>query len=451
MGRLNITIGGTVFEHDPAFIGPDYYAQWSKGPSSSTSHFPILVYHMNLAQWSGLAARVSGCNINGVLMAFDQSAGYIMDTAIANGLEIAGIASLAQWHQAPANNIETVYPSQSSNITAYAMSDEPNQTGSVYDKAGDGTPSLDTGALTYVTDAQDQKTADPHRPISGNFTKDIFEWNNTSGVGWTVAQVEQHNRTMAEQLDIVSADVYGWVDEFEWNQDDATLGTKHVGAWMYGHVIDRLKYYNPDAPAWGFVESCRSGNGVNTMMPGMIETAVWNIIVHGGRGFTYWPRDFYGTGIDLYAGANEFIGEFNTFADHQWDANYTRMQSVNGTVLANATRLNSPTVLGCSASSATVPVSVLGKDFGGKLWMVVQADGNATYPLSNTTSMTATITVPLPAGTVLNVVGESRTVTVNSSHQFTDTFGTVTETPWATVRTIPAITYGYQHHIYEQV
>lgn len=97
-------------------------------------------------------------------------------------------------------------------------------------------------------------------------------------------------------------------------------------------------------------------------------------------------------------------------------------------------------------------MTVLGKDFGGKLWLLVIADGNEAHPMSNQSSMTATITVPdvISAGTVLNVVGESRTVTVDASHQFTDTFGTTTETP-TSVRSIPPLTYGYQHHVYQQL
>jgi hypothetical protein len=188
-------------------------------------------------------------------------------------------------------------------------------------------------------------------------------------------------------------------------------------------------------------------------MPGMIKAAVCNLLVHGARGYTIWPRDFYGTGIVLYPGADEFIGEFNMFADHQWDTQYTAFQQVNAEVKALAPQLNAPTVLGCSATgTGGVPVTTLGKDDGGKLWLLVQADGNTSHPLSNQASMTATITVPtvIAAGTVFNVVGESRTVTVSAGHTFTDTFGTTTETPPATVRTIPPLTYGYAHHIYRE-
>jgi hypothetical protein len=167
------------------------------------------------------------------------------------------------------------------------------------------------------------------------------------------------------------------------------------------------------------------------------------------RGITFWPRDFYHDDDDPYPGA-AYTEPYSLFADHQWDAHYAKVQSLCAQILAIAPQLNSPTVLGCSATGTSgVPVSALGKDVGGKLWLLVQADGNATHPMSNTAAMTATITVPssIPVGTVLTVVGESRTVTVNASHQFTDSFATTTETPQYAPR---SMTYGYAHHIYAQ-
>jgi hypothetical protein len=439
--------------HDPAFVGPAYYDQWSKGPSSSLGYFPILAYHMNLAQWSGLAARLVACNITGILMAYDQSADYIINVAVANGLEIVGIGSEAQWHEDPANNIDAVYPTQQSIISSYSMSDEPNQGGSVY-ALDQGTPADDAGAELYIEDANAQKAADPNRPIMGNWTKDLNEWNNGYGPpGWGEADVEEHHRRMMAAIDIGSFDAYAWIDENEWYMDDPGFGTRHVGSWIYGHLIDRIQYFNPDVPAYGFLECTRSGDGVNTIMPGMIKSGAWMMVAHGARGFCYWPRDFHGTDVVLYAGADEFITEFSVFADHQWDTNYAAMQQVNGEILSHAVAINSPTITGCSATgTGGVPITVLGKDVGGKLWMLVMADGSETHPMGNQTPMTGTITVPsvIAPGTVLNVVGESRTVTVGAGHTFTDTFGTTTETPWPLIRPIPPLTYGYAHHIYEE-
>ena len=110
-----------------------------------------------------------------------------------------------------------------------------------------------------------------------------------------------------------------------------------------------------------------------------------------------------------------------------WQANYSQAKADNAAIQSDAVQLNSPTVSGVSASdAASVPVATLGKDVSGKLWLLATADGDVNHQMSNTSPMTVTITVPsaIPAGTVLTVVDENRTVTVDSNHQFTDTLGT---------------------------
>jgi hypothetical protein len=399
-------------------------------------YFPILAYHMNLNQWVQLPARLKAAGINGIKMAYDQSDNGIFATAATTGFTFLGIHSTAAWNQGAANIIDNVR-ANAQVATAYDMADEPNQDGSVYDKAR-GTPANDVGAATYVQDANQQRIADPSRPITANFTKDLMEWNNYA-TGWTAADVERHNRTMIDALDITSADVYAWVDEYEWKQAAAAngdYGTRHAGAWIYGHAIDRLEYYNPDAPAYGFVETTVSGDCSNTAMPGMIESAIWNLLAHGARGYTIWPRDFCGRNQQPYTGVT-YTGEFSMFADHLWDAQYARLGQVDGDVADNARALNSPTVKGVT------------KDLDGRLWVLAQADGNTQYPLSNRSAMTGTIRLPaaITPGTVFTVVGEGRTITVNASRELVDTFATTTETPTSTGR---ALTYGYDHHIYRQ-
>jgi hypothetical protein len=262
---------------------------------------------------------------------------------------------------------------------------------------------------------------------------------------------------MLEALDVASADFYGWTDPYEWNQGTGQ-GTGYYGAWVYGHTVARLNYYNPKIPAYGLVECCDSsdGNGTrkptNEMMPGMLAAAIWNILVHGGRGYVFWTTNFWDSSrggdpsAEPYQGAS-YQGAFALYAEHQWDAQYDSAQQVDREVESFAPELNSPTVTGISATSSRgVPVATLGKAVGGGLWLLAQADGSRIYPLSNTTRLTAKITLPnaVPPGTVLNVVGENRTVTVNADHQIIDTFGTATETPFSG----KPITYGYQHHIY---
>ena len=429
---------GLTLPHDPNFVGPGYWAKFSHGPSSSMSYFPIYTYSLNLAQWSGLASRIKAMGVNGVDDAYDQSDQSNFDAAAGSGLALninGGISGRAN----------------SRVVTSYAMRDEPNNEGSRY-AATSCSPSNDTCAQEYVKRANAYRATDPTRPVWGNFTGDIEPWPYPPS-GWTTAQYQQHNRTMIGALNVASADVYGWTSQYEWNQSTGG-GNGHYGAWVYGKAVDRLRWYNPKIPVFDLIECCDSWNSppTNTMTPGMIEASIWNVLAHGARGYVFWTTDFYDShgdpGDKPYRGAT-YWGNYAIYGDHQWDAQYARAAQVNHEVKAFAPELNSPTVSGVTASSSSgVPIATLGKDHGGRLWLLAQADGDEVHQLSNTSPTEATITLPstVPAGTVLTVVDENRTVTVNAKHQITDKFGTTTETPRSGSK---PITYGYQHHFYK--
>lgn len=443
-----------VLPRAPDFVGPSYYAKFKNGPSSSMSYFPIYTYQVNLTQWSQLPSRISEMGVNGVDNAYDGASQADIDRAAQSGMHV-NIAGPDD------------FSSQGQIVTSYAMQDEPNTEGDKYAMTScpHSPPPNDPCAKAYVHDANAYRSADRTRPVWGNFGKEIEEWNEYPPSGWTTAQFEQHLRTEIRSLDIVSADYYAWTDPYEMTDSqagDTTCKTgylTHCGAWVYGHTQDRLRYYAPNIPTYGFIECCGGGGGSgpeNQMTPGMIQSSAWNILVHGGRGIVWWTTDFVDSspGGDPrdkpYSGAT-YYGDYALYGDHQWDPQYDAARDVDQQIEASAPELNSPTVDGISASGQNgVPVTTLGKDYHGKLWLLVQADGDAAHQLSNTATMTATVTLPaaVPAGTVLTVVGENRTVTVNSRHQIADTFATTTETP--TYDGGVPITYGYQHHIYRE-
>jgi hypothetical protein len=435
--------GGTItFTHDPSYVGPSYYSQWSQGPPTDMTYFPIMAYHMNLEQWTTLPQQLADSGINGIDWGYDDPGQGNLNIAHARG-----------WHCFInyGGDVDTGH-TNTDVVHGYVMFDEPNQTGSPYDPLGTSGATDPTGHA-YAADVATQQAADPNRPVTGNFTKDIMDYAFPPS-GWTNAQWTAHMSRMLGALDIVVADIYAWTDPFEWDQQTTPFPTNtHYGAWIYGLTIRRLRGYNPTAPAFAMVEVtdnyAGSGPPNNTATPEMIETAMWQIIVNGGRGIVIWPRDFYFED-DVFEPGASFIGEASLWGDQTWRPQRARLTSVAAKIHQQATAINSPTVLGCSATGAGgVPVDVLGKDVTGKLWMLVQASGNESHQFSNTSSMTATITVPsvVPAGTVFDVLDEARTVTVNSSHQFTDTFGTTTETP---LLSDVSLTYGYKHHIYVQ-
>jgi hypothetical protein len=435
--------GAGTLTHDPSYVGPSYYGRWSQGPPTDPAYFPIMAYHMNLAQWATLPQQLADSGINGIDWGYDDPGQTNLDIAHARG-----------WHcfANHGGDIDTAY-TNTDVVGGYVMFDEPNQTGSPYDPSGTNGATDPTGHA-YAADVATQKTADPNRPVTGNFTKDIMDYAFPPS-GWTDAQWSAHMGRMIAALDIPVADIYAWTDPYEWDQQTPPAPPgNHYGAWIYGLTIRRLRGYNPSAPGYAMVEVTDNYAGPgppnNTATPEMIETAMWQIIVNGGRGIVIWPRDFYYSD-DVFEPGASFIGEASLWGDQTWRPQRARLTTVAAKIKQQAASINSPTVLGCSATgTGGVPVDVLGKDVAGKLWMLVQASGNDAHQFSNQTTMTATITVPgvIPAGTVFNVLDESRTVTVNASHQFTDTFGTTTETPLLSNGV--SWTYGYKHHIYVQ-
>jgi hypothetical protein len=261
------------------------------------------------------------------------------------------------------------------------------------------------------------RAADPTRPVYQNFTKGIYPGN------WTT---DADKRAWCASADIVSLDFYASTDPWE-------SPNGHLGPFHYGRAVDAIHQYCPGKPALAFMETSQPFNSSNRIYPWELEAGIWNQIVHGASGIEYFVHDFYTAD-----------GGSNLWTDAVAKPVADRMTAVDQAVTSFAAQLNSPTVSGISATGQNgVPVSTLGKDDGGKLWLLAQADGDPAHALSNTTPMTATITLPsaVAPGTVLDVVGEGRTVTANAGGQIVDTFGTKTES---------GKTFGYQEHIYRQ-
>jgi hypothetical protein len=460
---------GLDFALDPDFIGPSYYSKFSNGPSSSMTYFPICTYQTNLFQNDVSVANMVKAGINCADMAYDGGNQADLNIAAANGM----------WENI--NGSVSSFTSNQSDVKAYAMLDAPEEENDPYNPSNGCTatttpsgtianPSPDNCAQAYINDANGYRSTDPTRPVWGNFSTGVEAYAFPPS-GWTSQQWQLHMASMLQADDIDSGDAYFWTSQYEYSQANASqgsFGTGNEGAWGYGRVVDRERYLSDyTRPTYDIVECCDSGDGngstepTNEMTPNMIETGVWDALVHGARGIDWWTTDSWdsSSGGDPddqpYDNSNgepaTYYDDQAVYADAQWAPQLAAMEKVDGEIDSYAVDLNSPTVLGASATDddGSVPVSTLAKDVGGKLWLVAMADGNNTYPMSNQTPMTATVSVPsaVPVGTVLNVVGENRTVTVNANHQFTDTFGTTTDGP-GDLYCGCSLTYGYQHHIY---
>jgi hypothetical protein len=489
-GTAAVTIGGTL-PHDPAFVGPSYYTKFANGPSTSTSYFPIGTYEMDITN-SVNASRMNGMGINFIDQEYSGGCIAELDASFANGtreqVNPEGSGCPAGASGTFSNPLgDFAGDTHTGSVFGYALFDEPNGGTGPYSMQTCTTlgtapivsnPSQDTCAVAAINDENTLHTADPTRTIWGNFTKDVFPWNEYPASSWSTANCgsgtlaaqtghagsvtwsgcfEKHNSMVVSGLDLMSADIYPWADPYEASNTNMDSGCNnnsgHCGAWVDGFAVDRIKALRPGTPPWMFLGMTRSTDSQDVETPRMLNADVWDTIAHGARGIVWWTADFApGVPATPYTGSNCSI-YWDALCDHFWDNNYNQAATDDATIKADAVQLNSPTVTGVSATASdSTPMAVLGKDVNGsgKLWLLVMADGNATHPMSNTSPMTATTTVPsaIPPGTVLNVVGESRTVTVNSSHQFTDTFGSVSDTNSNGLQCGCTVSYGYQHHIY---
>ncbi|HEV7657188.1 MAG TPA: DUF4082 domain-containing protein [Mycobacteriales bacterium] len=368
--------------HDPAYVGPDYYAKWKTSFPTDPGFFPVSVFDQTPQRPDKGATAADyqawGANTFVGLYNYGDSpwTAQALAAAKAQGMYTVGAAT------PDADS----FPGGSANRGNMIQPDEPE--GNV-------------AASTYDADAQQAKQQDPERPTYGNFTKGMVYAGKTADL-----------QLYCRNIDITSTDIYGYTDPWE-------AGGPHSGAWVYGLGIDRQQQMCPGKAAWGFVETTRPFSGNNDRItPDEAEQAVFNVLVHGGRGVEYFIHDFDGGG-----------GEYAVLTDAAAVPVKTRLASVNSWIKTNAPALNAPTVAGVTVTSSTaVPGTVLAKDVGGKLWMLAQADGNESHTMSGATDLT--VKVPVPDGTVIDVVGEGRSLTVKGG-TITDHFG------------------AYQHRVYQ--
>lgn len=362
--------GSAQLPHDPAFVGPSYYGKWSNGFSTSPSFFPIGVYNQTPQNANAPASawKAWGANTFVSLYSYGDAAWTqsALDAAAGAGMNVIGEASpdADGFRNGTVSRADVVQP------------DEPDYNGVV--------PS------TYDASVQRDQAADPQRPTFGNFTKGMAY----GGFGRSDADMS----TYCRNLGIVSGDIYGITDPWE-------QGGSHAGVYIYGRMIDRIHALCPGKPAWGFVETTQPSNTAARPTPDQAEAAVWSILVHGGRGVSYFIHDFYGAD-----GPSNYAGDYALLVDPLAKPVKDRLQQVNTQIASLAPVLNAPTVPLTATSDGAAPVTALGKDDGGRLWVLAQGDGNETH--TSGASVNGTVEVPVANGTVFEVVGEGRTLTV---------------------------------------
>lgn len=189
------------------------------------------------------------------------------------------------------------------------------------------------------------------------------------------------------------------------------------GLWTYPRQISRMRELTDNSkPVWGIVEATSEMPGAPT--PELVRRAVWSQLIAGARGILFFNHRF---------GTANVTQDFATIIH---DSAMSSMVSALSTQLqtlgpalhaAEAGLVEDYTSSGAMAVTqggyapgAPIPVHYTSRMAGGTSYIFAQVIRSG--------ATTATFFVPSLAGATLTVIGESRSVNVNGTGYFSDTF-----------------------------
>lgn len=249
---------------------------------------------------------------------------------------------------------------------------------------------------------------------------------------WSPDTMDEHVRLMdsasADKYTYTSPDVAGIIDGSH-DAPDWPNGAPVPRAYSYGWQVDQMRRFQDPSdihPIWAFVETAKpflSEAGSRTILPEEIEGAVWSSLIHEARGIAYFQHNNGTTTCTA------------TYSIVQCSAVHAKVKAINAKVKSLAPVLNTQ-----SYYNATRTVSGFAYNYftfnNGTDTMLKTYDGSAyIFAGIGMSQSTGNKTFALPAGIngiSVEVVGEGRTLPVNGSRQFTDTFAAE-----------------YSHHVYK--
>ncbi|HEX5054779.1 MAG TPA: hypothetical protein VFZ65_23585 [Planctomycetota bacterium] len=369
--------------------GPFPFGVWLQDPMQTVGGESVAVLYRKLGinHWMGLYDWPSEVN---------RYPGYNLHAAQA--LSSNGFRVYAGEDQA-AITWNLNHPQYANTFVGYVMGDEPDMT-------KQWVPA--NHPVAFRAACQLMRQNDPSRLLWANFGKGFAKipWPGYQAFPGPTIQ-DDHNK-YTDFLDIASVSFYGLTDPYEM--------PVYVGIWTYGRAIDNTRHYvdanpsNPGLPVWGFIETGStfvSHTGRFEKMPAdLIAPTVWNMIVHGATGITYFAHDINAKSIDpVFPLDHPHIGQ--------------AVQETNASVTAFGAVLVTPTVPGTTVTTnGNVTVTALTKQFEGDTYVFAMGDGNQAYQEGQ--SVDATISF-VAAGTTVTELGESRNVPMVDS-SFTDHF-----------------------------
>lgn len=291
------------------------------------------------------------------------------------------------------------------------MADEPGLAAAVRGYLLDDEPDLvapyrSPDLLRAWVNAIRQK--DSLRPIYLGFGRFMTRNQGFFGmpVGASMQTVNDLWRQWAGCADVIGCDDYSWYD------DNNSSG--NFGVWAYAAQIGRLREISDDSkPVWGIVETCARVAGAP--VPEDIRKAVWAMLIAGARGLILFDHRF----------GNDFVT-----TDFAAMLNDPPMKAMMTTLITRiqslATALYAADLgLVTAYTSSNTTAGPIGGTFGVPIHYASRSDGTHEYVFAQGIrpgATTATLTIPSWAGLTVDVLDESRTVTVSGGGVLTDTF-----------------------------
>lgn len=398
---FSVTDGTLAYSRIPWEGGPSYWSQFSKANATGwtdPNFFPISVFFGSAATDHVASLKDAGINL---YMGVEHSPQTFPLTNVTSQ-GIYAMPGVQEWTQAEVGNDNMA--------VAWFISDELEM--GMNSQYQDPTEAqLLQEQTNWVNQARGYNDG---RFVHANFGNGILR------TFWATTTMSQHEMLMdsssADKYTYTSPDVAGIIDGVH-DAPDWPNGTPVPRAYSYGWQADQMKrFQNPtdSRPIWTFVETARpylNEAGAGTITTDQISGAVWSALIHEARGIAYFQHN-----NDTAYGGNYSIVDIA--------AVHNAVKAINAKVVSLAPVLN-------TQSYYNTTVGVNGFTYyrftfnNGTDTMLKTYNGYAYIfaglGMGHTTG-SKTFTLPTGvAGTIVEVVGESRTISV-SGGQFSDTF-----------------------------
>ncbi len=390
--------------------GQTYYEQWSNSfPSAreDPTFFPIGIF--NDYDLSGKAVAYKGMGVNtfvGVYNGVLSGSPNELTVAKNNGMYVIG---------SPESTVSAV-SSYGSTLSGYVYQDEAENNDcskidvtwlKAYCTPASGKPATSS----FIAMTNQMHSFDATRPVYSGYTNGfVFDWF-----------LNGNSAQLAQGSDIIGYDVYPLVDR------RSTFGGQMTTGKVWG-TYETVKlsrgHANNAKPIWPDIETSQVDTFNTTCYrpsAADIKALVWNGIVAGARGITYFNANFAGNCASPTMGTDVLLN--NSFSDIR-----TAVTDVDAQVKSMAPAINAQFANGYETHNGNINTMTKYCDSG------VVMNGSAAnctqkfYIFATPkASGSQTITFTVKSGTSVTVEGESRTITITGG-QFTDTFPNETTT-----------------------